>query len=334
MGKEKKKIDEKKLIIILAPLVLLFMIYILYTAFKGNDKENNNTKDSVKTSALVIPDVKADTTPKTKSNIYDEMDSKEKSKEEIEKQKSSADFFNMNDAKPQAVTPPPAEIQKQPVPVAAPTPVVKKKVVSSNNVHHVKTNTTTQNTNTTNRNQNNSQPSAPVPSQTDNNYSFGVYKAKGGSSSTTSNNNAENGYIQALLDKSMKIRQGSEVIFIMQQNTTINGTYFEKMSIMYGIAKFAGNRVDIIINMIQDRKGVKHPVTLYGFNENYQKGIFYTDRVEATANQAKQQVAGAATNAVLGSTTAGQVAGTASNLLNRDNQEINVSGGYKMFFKQ
>lgn len=325
-----KKISEKQLLILLGVPALAVFIFIVYSMFLKNpaDSEKNNPQNKTdKSSGLVLPAVKDDTVNKSKSTVYEDIANKEAQEKENDRVKSSKDFFSMNDKKNDDNE----NVSNNANSNSQANNTTVKKTAQAKHFVNSKIKTT-ESANNKGKENNSSE---------DNNYGFGVYQNNNsnnkipGHDSVTKNKE----FIPAILEKSMKIRNGSEVIFILQKSTTIEGIYFEKMSIMYGTANFNNDRLDITINTIQDKAGTKYIVNLTGYNENYQKGIFYSDRVESSVNQSKSNVL-SSTAGVLGSKiggTAGQVINEtvqgASNSLNNQKAEINISQGYKMYFK-
>jgi hypothetical protein len=335
---DKKKVSEKQFLLIVGVPVAAIMVVILYfMLFKKTDKTSNSKDNNSKSSALVLPDVKGDSTKtkESKSSIYDDLSDEEKKKNAQENLKSSKDFFDMNEK----------SIKKNDDNQQR-TSSIPTGSGSGNNVSYTNNNSSGKKYNSaTTQYYQSTTPTQTISSNTvqqtnndnsDNGYGFGVYK---NSSATVKSNDVavqQNDYIPAILENSQKIKNGSEVIFLLQADSYISGQQYEKMSIMYGIATFSGGRVDITINTIQDKTGQKHPVSLVGYNENYQKGVYYSDN-DATMKQGKSNVvtssAGKISNLATGGTIINGVVQTAQNALNNSKAEVDVSQGYKMYFK-
>ena len=340
------KFNERKFLIFISIPVSAVMIFILYSMlFKKADKTNIANENKSKSSALILPDVKDDTSKakESKSALYDELDQKDKAKKEQENLQSSKDFFDMNEKNVQNNDAKPQNTGGSNITTKG----------SGNSVSY-------ENNNTSGRKYNDGsasqyyQQATPVQTQasnsvqqtnnrnnSDNGYSFGVYRNP--SATVRSNSDAaaiqQNDFIPAILENSQKIKSGSEVVFLLQNDSYINGLDYEKLSVMYGIASFSGGRMDITINTIQDKTGQKHPVNLIGYNENYQKGVYYSD-ADANMKQGKSNVVSSTANGVANSLTSGAsgdvvngVVQTAVSALSNSKAEVNVSEGYKMYFK-
>lgn len=318
-----KKLSEKQFIIIGAVPVILIMGYIMYSTFIGSSEEKKETQVNENRSAIILPEVEYDTTPKTKISVYEQLEQKEKKAAELEQQKGKGNFYHISgEIKPE-------EEQKRANQLNDNLPKPKK----SRTVSKSKQVTSTE----TPQPKKAAEPEKKTESTTQNNdqyqYAFGIYRSNKSEEKTANGDSKEN-YIPALLERQMKIKNGSEVVFLLQKETMINNILFPKMSIMYGMADFSNNRVNITINTIQDNSGEKHPVTLIGYNENYQKGIYYTDKVEkVTENARSRTVSQTAAKALGGGTTSQIVSGSSNGLLSRENGEVNVSEGYLMYFK-
>lgn len=322
---DKKKITEKQFIIIMSVPVAVIMIFILYSMFFKNSTQKDIKEINSKSSALILPDVKNDTSDfkKSKSSVYDELEIKEKTKKEQEQLKSSKDFFDMND-----------KTYNNSENITNNTP-------STNNTKDFPSSPSKKNnSNTTTGKKITSNYSSPVTTSavpktiknednSNDEYSFGVYKNTSTKSTTST---ATNDYIPAILEKSQKIKNGTEVVFILQKDAIIDGKKFEKMSIMYGICSFNSTRVDITINTIQDKAGEKYPVSLSGYNENYQKGIFYSD-ADATIKQSKSNIFSSTSSKVKSGTVVNGVIQATQNAIQNQKADVDVSQGYKMYFK-
>jgi len=344
---KKKKLSEKQFLIICAVPVTAIMFIILYfMVFKKSDKSDTTKENKSKSSALVLPDVKDDTTKKSKSSIYDNLTEEERAKNQQQDLQSSKDFFDMNEK----------NVQNKKGEKQESSSLPESGTGSGNNVSYTNNNTSGKKYTggSTAQYYQSSAPSQTYTSnsvvqktnnsdKSDNGYSFGVYKNPAATTVKSSSDAVvqQNDYIPAILENSQNIKPGTEVIFLLQQDSYISGQNYEKMSIMYGIASFNGGRMDITINTIQDKTGQKHPVNLIGYNENYQKGVYYSD-ADATMKQGKSNVFSSTANGVVATTLNGSGAGgavvngvvqTAQGALNTSKAEVDISQGYKMYFK-
>ncbi len=342
----KEKLTGKQLLIVIGvPATVVMIIILCYAFFKKIDNRDSLKDNKSKSSALVLPDVKDDTSKKSKSSLYDDLTEKEREKNQQKNLQSSKDFFDMNEKTT------PNNEDKQESSALPPSG-------TGNNVSYTNNNTSGKKYTGGSASQyyqssapaQNTASNNPVVQQTskddnsyNNGYSFGVYKnpsATVKSSGDASSAVQQNDYIPAILENSQNIKPGTEVIFLLQQDSYISGQDYEKMAIMYGIASFNGGRMDITINTIQDKTGQKHPVNLIGYNENYQKGVYYSD-ADANIKQGKSNVFSSTANGVATTLIGGGAAGSVVNgvvqttqgSLNNSKAEVDVSQGYKMYFK-
>lgn len=305
------KKNNKMLFILIIPSLALLML-ALYLKTKNNTNQTV-LNDSINETPL--PEVKlASDTIESKSTIY-EMENNRYSdqiKEDEKKKQDLDDLLGMVESKEkQQNTPEPVVVQ--------PTQTVKKTTKKTST-----TKTVTQNTSKT-----------PVDEQpkteNENNYGFGVYVAKDKKTSSSSQSAATGSYIPAFLEEATTIKNNSQLVFILKQDATINGMKFKKMSTLFGKAKFNYEYVDIRINSIQNAAdGQTYPVNLIGFNEKYQRGIFYEGKLDKAASEITDETLEGAAGNTPGGLAGGVARGTVRAL--RGDEKVNLYEGYKMFF--
>lgn len=325
-----KKLSEKQFLVLVGVPACVIILFILYYMIFGSQNEKKRIIEKNNNSSVILPEVSSNTEYKAKTTIYEELENKESQEKVNKKLMKDESFFNIND---QEIN---EKVQnKENIKIVIKTPV-------SNSVGYQKNKPNTKIKQPVIKAEN----KAPVQYQekaensiTENSTvdGFGVYQGKTVNTSSIKSENNE--FIPAFLDEGKKIKEGSEVVFILEKSSNINGKYFEKMSIMYGMASFNGNRIQIIINTIQDKKGGKHQVSLMGYNENYQKGIYYEDKLDKAVDQSKSRVA-SHTGSQIGQATGGRSGNlisssinAGSRLLTRERGEISIAQGYKMYFK-
>lgn len=178
-------------------------------------------------------------------------------------------------------------------------------------------------------------------------YGFGMTQTNGsssksgqiqvGSNQKKSKKLKENKFFEAFLIQDTRIKNGSQVTFILNQDVVINGIKFKKMSRIYGVCQFGSNVVNITTNTIQNVDGKKYPIKLIAYNENYQPGI-YVSGIENVINEGTNEteenlIDEMNPNSSLSVINTGlkAVARTTKKVVRKE-QEISMSEGYKMYF--
>ncbi len=178
-------------------------------------------------------------------------------------------------------------------------------------------------------------------------YGFGMTQSNSSSSQSVqsqSGNNQkkpkklkENKFFEAFLIQDTRMKNGSQVTFILNQDVEINGIKFKKMSRIYGVCQFGSNVVNIQTTTIQNTDGKKYPVSLTAYNENYQPGI-YVSGIEAVLNEGTNETEENLIDEINPNSTMSVVntgvkaiARTTKKAVRKE-QEISMSEGYKMYF--
>lgn len=146
-----------------------------------------------------------------------------------------------------------------------------------------------------------------------------------------------NNYIEAFTLSDKKIKNNSQLIFILNENTTISGVRFRKMSRIFAVAVFRDGNVEIIGNVIQNTDGKEYSINLTGYNENFQQGIYTDSDNEKDINDSKDDIIddlsySPSTNSMLVSQALNAGQKGAKEIVKKQ-PEIYIAKGYKMYFK-
>lgn len=154
---------------------------------------------------------------------------------------------------------------------------------------------------------------------------------------TTNNTVASNLYYDAFLLSDTKIKNGSQLVFILSKDSEISGIKFRKMSRIFAVASYTSNNVDVVANMIQNTDGKKYPISVIGYNENYQKGIFNNSKIDNAVNEGTEEFANDAvaipTSSIQFVSSVLNATGKATKEAFKKEPEIFISEGYRMYFK-
>ena len=187
----------------------------------------------------------------------------------------------------------------------------------------------------------------PKPAEPeDEGYGYYGFGAVGGSTTNTAKTATpakpkkklkENKYFEAFLIQNTTMKNQSQVTFILNQDVTLNGIRFKKMSRIFGVCTFGSNVVNIRTTTIQNTDGKKYPLELDAYNENYQKGI-YVSGIEQVVNEGANDtqddlIDEMNPNSALSVVNTGikGAAKTVKKAAKRE-QQIQMSEGYKMYF--
>ena len=337
----KKPLDTKLLMIIIAPIAVLFLGYFMFFYHKGERPNVGAYKDN--NNAIVIPNSKSDSADKSKSVAYD----REKEKQQVEKRKSSSvsesDFFGMVDkmADKKNNTTENTENEASQKPVAEP---VKEKV----KVVYV----TRQNTN---KNFNSQQ--QPEKAQDKSNNSddgsgnFGIYQSKENISNTKTNNVSikNDEFYPAYLEEDTKLKANSPVVFVLNCDVYLGGILYKKNSTLFGKVMDAGSYFDIKISNLRGTDGKTYNIKFVVYNENYSRGIIHDGNLNKavkesgnqTANDATSDLSSEASSANVTNTGTEEgirlasqaVSNTVQSLTRQSQPTINLYQGYKIYVK-
>ena len=160
-------------------------------------------------------------------------------------------------------------------------------------------------------------------------YGFGVYNSSIVGEGTNENNS---NYLLAFLEKNIELKDGAEPVFVLKNAGIIGGIKLDKMAVLYGIAKFEGNRWNIYINRILNTDGNYLNINLVGYNKNMQKGIFYEGRADKALNESVNETMATTTDAVVGNGT-GRILRSGTKALQMK-PSLPLDQGYVMYFKE
>lgn len=169
------------------------------------------------------------------------------------------------------------------------------------------------------------------------NYGISVNKTSSSNSNSGAASISDNLFYEAFLLADTRIKNGSQVVFILNKDYEISGVKFKRMSRIFAVATYSKNNVNIIANMIQNTNGQKYPISIVGYNENFQPGIFNNSKVDEAVNEGSNEFVDDAvvipTSEIQFVSSALNAAGKATKEAFKKEPEINISEGYKMYFK-
>lgn len=116
------------------------------------------------------------------------------------------------------------------------------------------------------------------------------YSRYGGYENTNESNNNAEVYASAFLERDTKIKDGSEPVFILEEDCVINGIEYKKMSYLFTKAELKNGRLYINARKILDTKNKEHHVNLNGYNDNYFEGVAYDDSFSEAMNEGKEEI--------------------------------------------
>lgn len=178
-------------------------------------------------------------------------------------------------------------------------------------------------------------------------YGFGAGNISSGNSNSSQQQSSqsakkkkvlkENKFFEAFLIQNTTMKNKSQVTFILNEDVTLNGIRFKKMSRIFGVCSFSTNTVNIRTTTIQNTDGKKYPLSLDAYNENYQKGI-YVSGIEEVLNEGSTETQDELIdemnpNSAISVVNTG-IKGAAKTIkkATKREQQIQMNEGYKMYF--
>jgi hypothetical protein len=144
-------------------------------------------------------------------------------------------------------------------------------------------------------------------------------------------------FFEAFLLSDTKVKNGSQLVFILSKDTDIQGVSFRKMSRIFAVAEYSSSNINVVGNVIQNTDGKKYPIKFVGYNENYQEGIFNKSKIDESINQGSNDLVQDAvtipSSKVAFVSTMLNSAGRATKEVFKKQPEIHISEGYRMYFK-
>jgi hypothetical protein len=164
------------------------------------------------------------------------------------------------------------------------------------------------------------------------------------SKKNSSNSQTKNGgFIPAMLEEDTKIKNQSSVVFFLLEDCNIDGSVFNKNSILYGKASEHGSVFDINIYQIMNTGGNVSPVTgLLVFDEKYSRGLAYEGSLNESVREGVGQTTSEASSSLSSSIASGTGVGIAANAVDntikamtrKKEASINLYKGYRVFIKK
>ena len=151
------------------------------------------------------------------------------------------------------------------------------------------------------------------------------------------------GFIPAMLEEDTKIKNQSSVVFFLLEDCNIDGSVFNKNSILYGKASEHGSVFDINIYQIMNTGGNVSPVTgLLVFDEKYSRGLAYEGSLNESVREGVGQTTSEASSSLSSSIASGTGVGIAANAVDntikamtrKKEASINLYKGYRVFIKK
>lgn len=321
-----KNISTKTLLIIIAPVIIGLFVF-LFSEELGFEKEKKQEK---KKDAIVIPENENDEYTDSKREAYEYRDEKQNEKRRLTKKMGDDNFYQMEnnrEEKKEEEEKEEVKKEKKENPYIAKDKRLQKKTMKSKESNLE-----------TRRRQYEKEEEEEKEEKVEKEEKKEkiVYSSFGQPTQTDDGLKNTIGFIEASLEKGDKVKDGSEVVFILHDDCVIDGVFIEKLSLMYGKVEFGDQRIYVNINMIRDSEGNKYNVDLSGYNENYQQGIYYDGKLDEARDKGQNEIMKDGASSL---TKTGQI----SNLLNgavrttsrafKKDAEISISKGYKMYFK-
>lgn len=149
---------------------------------------------------------------------------------------------------------------------------------------------------------------------------------------------AQNYYEATYLERTVKIKNKSQLTFILQEDMKIEGIRFKKMSKLFATAEYNSNAIDITVNSIKNAAdGKNYRVKLIGYNENYHQGIYYEGKVDDAKRKGRNDaIDEMADEFDVPITTVGGLVSSGvdatKEMVQKDIKEYEINEGYKMYF--
>jgi hypothetical protein len=325
-----KNISTKTIVIVLMPLALGLIVYLFVSEINSDKKEEEKKEE-----AFPVPGVEKGNVPESKRQAYENWEKKNERRRKIMKKMDDDNFYNM-EADVSKKEKEPEEEEKEPKKKENPY------IARDSRLNKKSKKTTTKSRIDQRREKYEGTAEKEEKKENKEEEEEEEIKEKKVYSSFGISDNTDNGlqntvgFIEATLEESYKVKDGSEVVFILQDDCVIDGKFIEKLSLLYGKVKFGDQRIYVDINMIRNVDGNRYNVDLTGFNENYQQGIYYDGSLDEARDKSQNKIL---SDGASNLTTTGQI----TNLIKgaarettrslKKEPEISISKGYKMYFK-
>lgn len=154
--------------------------------------------------------------------------------------------------------------------------------------------------------------------------------------------------ISAYLEENIKVKDGTSLVFILAQESEIDGITLNKNAILFGKASDTGNIFDIAITQIKNTDGKLHAIkNLYVYNERFSRGIIHTKGIDQAVKEGSNTAVNSnSSNLYSGGTITGTMAekgvnvavntveNTIKNLSKTKENSISLYKGYKVYLKK
>lgn len=334
-------LDKKKVIIMLAPIIISGMLYLLFF----NKKEDVSIEKNKK--AFVVPDSEAEKVPSSKTEVYKKALEREKRqrKEKEDSYISSEYFYNLGGGK--------EESSREKIHLNKKESIEKlSKLLPDDNVHagtspkkwetkvvddplepykdfsgntRKKKISKKKDTDTISR----------LPEE--NTRPTNIYGKRSRNNAISPRKNGETtGLISAAIHNDQTISNGSTVKMRLQQDIYINGKKIPENSFIYGIARFSNERVIINLTNVRLEKNI-YPFSKSVIDQDGIEGLFFPVNLK---NQMGTEMSNESIDEIYGKATArsgviGDVISASKSVLKRKNSEkkVTLKANYKIYLK-
>lgn len=340
------KPDFKKIFIIGLPIIGVLLIYIFFF------KETKETEPAKQASVLLIPDADAENVPKSKTEVYSQERKAQRAKDrETEESKiSTSEFLNKlaGDENPES-TPPISEEEKEKRlnELFTSTPSSKK----SSGIKTSKKWETEEFADPleeydleNNKNKKKSsprpQPHHPVPRELPKQDTAKPSNIPGQRSRDNNiaklPDNPTGNLVPAVIHSDQTVKNGSTVKIRLLEDFYVEGKKIPKNTFVYGVTRFANERVDVVISAIRMENNII-PFNKSVFDKDGLKGLYFP---ENAGNEVSKEVGSDAIDeaydiATSGGGIVGSVLSAGKSVLKRKNNErkVNLKANYKIYLK-
>jgi len=168
--------------------------------------------------------------------------------------------------------------------------------------------------------------------------------------------NAENGNAQSMetvvvgayLEETIKIKEGTSMVFILSDDAVIDGLKLSKNAILFGKARDTGSAFDVSITQAKNTDGKIYAISnLFVYDERFSRGITHNGAVDQAIKEGSNDAINSGAQNIYGNGSISEnvaergvgvavntVENTIKNLSKKKENSISLSKGYKVFLKR